>query len=490
VTTGVDRNAKITVAANIALSSTDPHSLAAGINWEYLRLLYDNLFTVVNGKTTGELVTAWKFENGALVLTLHSGTTFQDGTPIDASAVKANLDEARSGAASGVKGNLASIQSVDVVDPQTVRLNLAPNAGATLPDVLSQPAGMMVNPKFLADPSSLRTSAPAGAGSGPYRIASWTPGEGKVLFERAGTPYNQWDPASGQAAEIEMDVLPDPTTSINAVQAGQYDLTYVTSSIDNVVHLAQAAPSKLQVLRTGYPFVGQVFMADKVDTAVRQAMGYAVNRQALIPLVGGGAVATNQLYINGQPLHVNQIDTISTYDPAKAKALVATAPKGSTTITLGYTPGTPSDQIAQLLQTQMAAVGIDLKLQPLQTAALFQQWAQGKLNSFMSGFYADPVAASTALDTLLLPGNGIASAPASALPQLEAQLNSADNPSLSVSAQNSIYQNVLLQTAQEGWAVALYSLEPATFASKKIVNQNVQLPYGFSNLRYLGLSAG
>ena len=69
------------------------------------------------------LATEWEFEDNALVITLREGVVFHDGTPFDADAVKANLDRQMTVEGGTQKSFLAPVDTVEVVDDTTVRLN-------------------------------------------------------------------------------------------------------------------------------------------------------------------------------------------------------------------------------------------------------------------------------------------------------------------------------------------------------------------------------
>src|SRR5713226_3204250 len=93
-----------------------------------------------------QLATAyeWSGDNKALTLKLRPGVTFHDGEKLDAAAVKFSLERHKSMAGSNRRGELAPVASVDVVDAQTVRLNLAAPF-APLLAVLADRAGMIVS---------------------------------------------------------------------------------------------------------------------------------------------------------------------------------------------------------------------------------------------------------------------------------------------------------------------------------------------------------
>ncbi len=479
VTEGVDRDATIRIALTNALNSTDPHSAIAGAGAAYLRLLYDNLFVVVDGELRGELVTDWQLDEGSLVLTLGDDATFHDGTPIDATAVKANLDRVRTGATSGYVADLASILSVDVVDDVTVRLNLAPKSGATLPYALTSLAGAIINPSFF-DPETLRTSAPDGAGSGPYKVASWTSGESSVVFERAP---QHWDLTAGQAARIEIDVL-DPIQALNEVETGTYDITGTNVlTAEDAIGRVESSPDQVHVNLVGNPSAQGMWLQDRADATVREAMGYALDRDALVALFGEVATVTNQLYAPGDPLYVEEIDERHHYDPDHARELMATVPEEAKTVTVGFNPAPPGQQLNELVQAQMAAVGINMEIQPLQVGALFEAWHGGQIDALALSVFVSPLGATT-LSRILLPGPGLMAAPESALPELEAQLATADDPALSDDERNQIYRDVMQRIADENWLLVLFQTQPGTFSKADIVNLDVSLDYSFSNYRY------
>ena len=90
--------------------------------------LCDKLFDIsADLKTVPQLATEYKWvdDNKGLVITLRQGVTFQDGEPLNAEAVKYSLNRHLTMQGSTRKGEIASIQSIDVVDDHTVKLTLS-----------------------------------------------------------------------------------------------------------------------------------------------------------------------------------------------------------------------------------------------------------------------------------------------------------------------------------------------------------------------------
>jgi peptide/nickel transport system substrate-binding protein len=490
VTEGVDPDAALKIGVSQALTTADPYAPGATVATNFFWMIYDRLFFVDrNSELKPNLVTDWEFTDAGLELTLRDDVTFHDGTPLDANAVKTDLDYARTAETSAYVQQLAAIQSIDVVDDHTVLLNLAPKTGATLPYILGGWPGIIVNPN-LYDPETLKTSVPEGTGSGPYKISSWTPGDNIVTLERAG---EYWNPAAGQAATVEMYVEVQPQQLVNAVTTGQYDAAFVGApTAADAVAQAESDPDNFNAeLIESYSSSG-LFMRDQVDPIVREAISYALDRDAINALYEGTVTPSNQLYPEGHPDHSDDIDLYTQYDPAKAAELVETAPAGSTSLTLQYVDVNPSAQIAQLLQAQLAAVGITLELQASTYSSIFADWFAGKFDILLQGT-AGPAHPALAVSNILMRGGVNWAAPDSALPELGSQLAAADDPALSDDERNEIYRGIFTQAAKEHWLLIWAQLNNTIYGSTDLVNASPELPtqyQSFPDFRFVAKTAG
>ena len=95
------------------------------------------------------------------MLNIRPGVTFHDGTPLDAEAVKFNLERNKNDPKSNIKADLATMASVEVTGPLQVTLKLS-TPDAALPGILSDRAGMMVSPTALKAAESGTVDAQAG----------------------------------------------------------------------------------------------------------------------------------------------------------------------------------------------------------------------------------------------------------------------------------------------------------------------------------------
>ena len=140
----IDRDATLIYATSFVANSLDVPSVSTDFAFTHVDPIYD---TLVRRTPAGELVPSvaesWEVSTEALIFTIAEGRTFHDDSPLDAEAVKANLEriincECRFDVL------LAAVSSVEVSGNQ-VTLNLSEPAGSLL-EVLSDIPGMLASP--------------------------------------------------------------------------------------------------------------------------------------------------------------------------------------------------------------------------------------------------------------------------------------------------------------------------------------------------------
>ena len=312
-----------------------------------------------------------------------------------------------------------------------------------------------------------------------------------VAFERVD---GHWDEVAGQAARIEMYSIPDPTQLVNTVTAGQIDMA-MTGSLPALEAVKQAEdnPDELQVggLIPNYATSSNFFMRDNVDPIVREAISLATDRDALDALSQGTSLRSNQMWPEGHPMHMDEIDDLVVFDPEQAKELLETAPDGSTSFSMGYIADGVPAQVAELFQAQMAAVGIEVELVPMNHSSLYQAWFDDQFEVASMGT-AGPSHASTGISSILLRGGTSWGAPDSALPEIEAALAEADDPALGDDERNEIYRQQFLRAEQEHWVVVHGTNLYTSYASADLVNVGPELPFQYQSLpdfRYVAKKA-
>jgi len=158
-------------------------------------------------------LTAWTFR-------LRKGVLFHNGREVDAEAVKLNLMRIKNPAIGGdwERGAIDTIESVDVLDKYTVRIN------AMLPDV-SLPSNVMHYPTRLMAPDAFDTAPEHPIGAGPFKFVSWTRNNEArmVRFE------NYWETdAEGHSLPYLAEIIGKPkrenSVRLTALRTGQVQL--------------------------------------------------------------------------------------------------------------------------------------------------------------------------------------------------------------------------------------------------------------------------
>jgi len=315
----------LTVAAGVAPQPWDPKDAGLGNNAWYYQPVYDPLLSVdADGEIGENLATAWEYDDTAtiLTLTLREGVTFTDGTAFDATAVKANLENTRTGSNEAAT-NIASIASVEAVDATTAKITLS----APDPSLLSNLAtvsGMMASPKVVGT-DSLQTTP---VGSGPYVLStSGTTAGSQYTFTRNA---DYWNAEKFPFDTVVIKYMSDTTALVNALRSGQIDGGQISD-------YKQAAPLEgagLTVAKYAMGDVDGLYIWDRsgsiapalADVRVRQALNMAFDRDAIIASAAGGLGSpTQQIFNQDASAYDATLDDTYSYDVDGAKTLLAEA---------------------------------------------------------------------------------------------------------------------------------------------------------------------
>lgn len=350
----------IRIVAPANPSSLDPATGGAGSDHSMLWPVYDTLMDWENEtlKVVPGMAEWSTPDPKTLLLKLRSDKImFHDGTPMDAQAVKFNLDRNRSDARSNVKADLASIGSVEVVSPTEVRIKLL-QPDAALPAILTDRAGMMISPKAVQSLGTESDRKPVGAG--PWKFVSWTDND-KIVLTRNDV---YWKPNRPYADGVEFLIIPDQATGLRSVTSGQNHMIYNLSSrykplVDRAKNLTVAVSPTLYCFQIYFNYS----RAPLDNIKVRQAINLAIDRQAFVKATLGGV---------GEPAHMllpashwaydKQVAAMYPYDPARAKKLLAEAgfPNGLEISVGGYNDQ-DSVRRAEVLMEMLGKVGIRAK---------------------------------------------------------------------------------------------------------------------------------
>lgn len=351
---------------------TNPNAFAFG----YLSPVFDTLLTTDDAGGLAEgLATSWEAtdDGGAVTLTLRDGVTFHDGAVLDAAAVVANLDRARSAQDSVLKGELATVTALTAVDDLTVEVELSGGAGAFLGSLTGR-VGMMGSPEALTDPGF--ANAPVGAG--PWEVSDESV-VGQTMVYTAYADY--WDPDVQTVDRIELTLVAAESMH-SALLGSQIDIGTVEARRDQVPQLERAG---FTLLEPTVPYQHLLYLAKSgplADERVRQAVSLGLDRQSIADDVLDGA-CTPQAALQALP----GADDVTTpeQDLDAARDLLAEAGYADgVDISIVVSSAGPGSTILQAMQGQLAEIGIRLTINPLARAQLLSTYVSGGADGYFT----------------------------------------------------------------------------------------------------------
>jgi len=335
----------------------------------------------------------WSADHKALTIKLRQGVTFHDGEKLDAAAVKFNLERHKTMQGSNRRGELAPVTSVDVVDAQTVRLNLAAPF-APLLAVLTDRAGMMVSPKAAQAEGAHFGTRPVC--SGPFKFVERV-AQDRIVLERFP---NYWNKGAIHFDRVVYQPIVDASVRLANLRSGQLDFIERMAPSD-VPGLKGDSRFKIsRIVEIGYQGItiniGKSDQAQKNplgrDPRVREAFELSLDRKAITQVaMDGEAEVGNQWVAPNNPWYAKNVP-VPQRDVAKAKALLAAAGVPNPSFTLMTPTTSDAQKIAQVVQAMAKEAGFDVKVQSTEFSTSLDLADKGQYDAYMLAWSgrADP----------------------------------------------------------------------------------------------------
>jgi peptide/nickel transport system substrate-binding protein len=314
--------------------------------------------------------TTWEF-------TLRPGVTFHNGDPFTAEDVVYSVDAHLAPESPWAWLN-DSIEGVEIVDPSTVRFHTK-----------GLQASFLVNLSFIRMfPQTYREELGAEAfnqnpvGTGPYTFVEWVPGE-RIVVQ---ADPNFW---GGEVfpRRIALRFIPDPTTRVSELRAGGLDIIQ-SPPVASLGEIANDPALDLLELRGARTIQYKINASQPPfdDVRVRQAVNYAVDREAIINgVLEGHAVPLVGTFSEGW-LGWDADLAPYPYDPERARELLAEAGYGDGFATdFNTTSGVYLNdiQVAEAVAAYLAELGITVTIIPSEPTKLLQDQAAGNFAGFL-----------------------------------------------------------------------------------------------------------
>lgn len=370
---GFAQKQDVTVGMQLEPPHLDPTSAAAGA---IDQVVYSNVFEGLtrfaqDGNVVPGLAESWEISEDGKTYTfkLRSGVKFHDGSDFEASDVVFSLDRARAeGSTNAQKVLFDGIETVEAVDPQTVKVTLKAPQGHFL-------FNMAWGDAVIVAPESIDKIKTDPVGTGAFKFSKWVQGDSITLTRN--------DAYWGKAAPLEkatFKFISDPTAAYAALMAEDVDAFSVYPAPENLAQFE--ADPRFRVLTGNTEGETILAMNHKREPfgnkLVRQAVTHAIDRSAIIDgaMFGYGTPIGTHF----APHHPDYLDLTATsaYDPETAKALLAEAgyPDGFKT-TLMLPPPSYARRGGEIIAAQLRAVGIETEINNLEWAQWLEQVFKG-----------------------------------------------------------------------------------------------------------------
>jgi ABC-type dipeptide/oligopeptide/nickel transport system permease component/ABC-type transport system substrate-binding protein len=302
------------------------------------------------------LAVSWDVAPDGLAYRFHlrSGVHFHDGSVMDAAAVQFSLMRAIAPASlNPQKAMLNVIGSVEIVDPLTVTLHLT-RPSSSLLQVLGWSAAAILSP------ASASQDASHPVGTGPFRFEAWRRGDSLSLVRNP----DYWG-ATPHLARVTFRFIADPSAALDALMAGDVDGFSAFPAPESMRRLAADPRFHVDIAPSEAKTIMSINNRQKPfdDVRVRQALSYAVDRQAIIDAAMFGYGTPIGSHFAPQDAGYVDLTDRYPYDPAMARSLLAEAgyPHGFHA-TLKLPPLSYALRSGEIVAAELANVGISVDI--------------------------------------------------------------------------------------------------------------------------------
>ncbi|QLL95553.1 glutathione ABC transporter substrate-binding protein GsiB [Pectobacterium carotovorum] len=349
------------IAVGSTFTSLDPYDANDSLSQTVAKSFYQGLFGFDKDmKLVNVLADSYDVSPDGLTYTvkLHPGVKFHDGSAFNAAAVKVNLDRASNPDNRLKRYNLFKmIDKTEAVDDLTVKITLKTPFSAFVNN-LAHPAAVMISPAALKQYGKEIGFHPVG--TGPYRFVAWN----QTDFVKVEKFNGYWKAGLPKLESITWRPVVDNNTRAALLQTGEAQFAYpipfeqakVLEKNDKLALVA--SPSIL------HRYISMNVTQKPFDNPkVREALNYAINKEALIKVAFSGYATPAE-----GPLPSSIDYSVKyhpwPYDPAKARELLKEAgyPDGFTTTLWSSHNHSTAQKVLQFTQQQLAQVGVKVQV--------------------------------------------------------------------------------------------------------------------------------
>jgi peptide/nickel transport system substrate-binding protein len=322
----------------------------------YSRLLQPN---ATGTALLPDLATSWTIAPNGLTYTFHlrPDAKFSNGSPVTANDVVFSINRSRA-FAGGWGFLLTAVKTITAPDAHTVVITLSQPHAPLLADLAMYAYSVIPESLVKAQGSSFFQHP---VGSGPFMVTSYNP-DTEVDLARNPHFYG----TKPKISKVRVLIVPDDNTRVLMLESKKADV--IENPPGNLVEQINKTPGLSVQLypstRVDIIQLDQHFAPFK-NVLVRQALNYAINRQAIVQLAYQGHATPGASFMPYKMKFFDSGIAPYPYDPAKAKQLLAKAgyPHGFSAFLITVSGDVAGQAEAIVLKSELAAVGINISIQ-------------------------------------------------------------------------------------------------------------------------------
>ncbi|MFJ9582331.1 ABC transporter substrate-binding protein [Streptomyces acidicola] len=375
---------------------------AANLTW--VRGVFEPLVAVKNGDVANPvplLATKWKLsdDDHTLVLDLRQGVTFHNGRPLTADDVVFSFKRALDPTVPSDDKQILQDWKIEATGQHEVTIRsttpLSPVFATVLDDT---PIVDRSTYAGLADGSKI-------IGTGPYTVESYRPGAEIVLVRNK----SYWQKGLPHLDRIESVVVPDSTAQLSALRSGRTQVASGLTTQDAATVAKDGSQFKLTETRQAiYTIVLDPRKGVFADKAVRQAIGYALDRDRIVQQVFAGKGRTDGLLWPRDAAYPKDLENAYPYDPAKAKKLIRQAGATGAEVPITILNNPQLQAVYQIVANNLTEAGLRPVLKALAAPDYQARLAAGTAGNYLafrSQATTDSLLAQTNPDVRLVGAN-------------------------------------------------------------------------------------
>jgi peptide/nickel transport system substrate-binding protein len=329
-----------------------------------------------------------------MTIKLRSGVKFNDGSAMTAESVKFSLDRHITLKGSNRRSELGSVETVEVVDPSTIRLRLKAPAAQLLAQ-LTDRAGMPVSPAAVQKHGDNFGTAPVCVGPWQYveRVA-----QDRIVVEKS---RHYFDQSAAKFDRVVFKIIPDDNVRMANLRSGDIDLTHQVTPTDAVALKREGRFEVPSVTGIGYNSItinlrnktgktnppGDLGTPLANDPRVREALELSLDREAIVQVVYDGQYTPGCTPIAPISPFFDKSRKCPVRDVARAKKLLADAGLASGySFELVVVNNPQQRRVGEVIQQMAKDVGFNITLRPQEFASSLNDNDAGKHQAFLIGW--------------------------------------------------------------------------------------------------------